>query len=61
MTLLPSSRIAIEVGLLHTAVRFFRGVELVSAYEDAFGSWDASEDAGNWEAGDWDATVSDSV
>ena len=42
--------------VLHRAVRLLRGVELAPAYEDAFTSWDASE-----EAGDWDATVSDGV
>jgi len=42
--------------VLHKAVRLLRGVELVPAYEDAFASWHASEDAA-----DWDATVSDSV
>jgi Arc/MetJ-type ribon-helix-helix transcriptional regulator len=42
--------------VLHKAVRLLRGVELVPAYEDAFASWDASEDAA-----DWDAIVSDSV
>lgn len=42
--------------VLHKAVRLLRGLELAPAYEDAFASWDASEDAG-----DWDAAVSDSV
>jgi len=42
--------------VLHKAVRLLRGTELAPAYEDAFASWEASEDAA-----DWDATVSDSV
>jgi Arc/MetJ-type ribon-helix-helix transcriptional regulator len=42
--------------VLHKAVRLLRGVELVPAYEDAFASWDASEDAA-----DWDATAIDNV
>ncbi len=42
--------------VLHKAVRLLRGIELAPAYEDAFASWEASE-----EAADWDATVSDSV
>ena len=42
--------------VLHKAVRLLRGIELAPAYEDAFASWEASEDAA-----DWDATVSDSV
>ena len=42
--------------VLHKAVRLLRGVELVPAYEDAFASWDASEDGA-----DWDAAVSDNV
>lgn len=41
---------------LHKAVRLLRGVELVPAYEDAFASWDVSEDAA-----DWDATASDNI
>jgi Arc/MetJ-type ribon-helix-helix transcriptional regulator len=47
-----SSRSAV----LHKAVRLLRGVELAPAYEDAFASWDASEDAV-----DWDATASDNI
>jgi Arc/MetJ-type ribon-helix-helix transcriptional regulator len=39
---------------LHKAVRLLRGVELTAAYEDAFASWDESEDAA-----DWDATIGD--
>jgi Arc/MetJ-type ribon-helix-helix transcriptional regulator len=42
--------------VLHKAVRLLRGIELAPAYEDAFASWEASEDAA-----DWDATVSDSI
>jgi Arc/MetJ-type ribon-helix-helix transcriptional regulator len=41
---------------LHKAVRLLRGVELASAYEDAFVSWDDSEDAG-----EWDITAGDNV
>lgn len=39
---------------LHKAVRLLRGLELVPAYEGAFASWDASEDAAAWDttAGD---------
>lgn len=40
--------------VLHKAVRLLRGTELVSAYEDAFVSWDVS---GN--AVDWDMTAGD--
>jgi Arc/MetJ-type ribon-helix-helix transcriptional regulator len=42
--------------VLHKAVRLLRGTELVPAYEDAFASWDASQDGA-----DWDATISDKV
>jgi Arc/MetJ-type ribon-helix-helix transcriptional regulator len=42
--------------VLHKAVRLLRGVELVPAYEDAFSSWEASEDAA-----DWDTTSSDNI
>jgi Arc/MetJ-type ribon-helix-helix transcriptional regulator len=39
---------------LHKAVRLLRGVELAPAYEDAFRSWEESEDTADWEptAGD---------
>ena len=47
-----SSRSAV----LHKAVRLLRGLELAPAYEDAFASWDASEDAT-----DWDAAASDNI
>ena len=42
--------------VLHKAVRLLRGAELAPAYEDAFISWDESDDAG-----DWDATAGDSL
>lgn len=42
--------------VLHKAVRLLRGVELASAYEEAFVSWDEAEDAA-----DWDVTVGDNV
>ena len=48
--------LASRSAVLHKAVRLLRGIELAPAYEDAFASWEASEDAT-----DWDATVSDSV
>jgi hypothetical protein len=38
------------------AVRLLRSVELVPAYEDAFSSWEASDDAV-----DWDVTASDNI
>lgn len=41
---------------LHKAVRLLRGVELAPDYEDAFRSWDESEDAAGWEV-----TVADNV
>lgn len=47
-----SSRSAV----LHKAVRLLRGAELASAYEDAFVSWDESDDAG-----DWDTAAADDV
>jgi antitoxin ParD1/3/4 len=34
--------------VLHKAVRLLRGAELAPAYEDAFVSWDESEDAADW-------------
>ena len=42
--------------VLHKAVRLLRGAELAPAYEDAFISWDESDDAG-----DWDTTAGDSL
>jgi Arc/MetJ-type ribon-helix-helix transcriptional regulator len=36
--------------VLHKAVRLLRGVELAPAYEDAFTSWEESEDAAAWDA-----------
>lgn len=41
---------------LHKAVRLLRGVELTSAYEDAFATWAESKDAA-----DWDVTAGDNV
>jgi Arc/MetJ-type ribon-helix-helix transcriptional regulator len=41
---------------LHRAVRLLRGAELVPAYEDAFVSWEESEDAA-----DWDHTTGDNL
>lgn len=41
---------------LHKAVRLLRGAELAPAYEDAFASWEESEDAA-----DWDVTTSDNL
>jgi Arc/MetJ-type ribon-helix-helix transcriptional regulator len=35
--------------VLHKAVRLLRGAELAPAYEDAFVSWEASEDAADWD------------
>jgi Arc/MetJ-type ribon-helix-helix transcriptional regulator len=42
--------------VVHRAVRLLRGAELAPAYEEAFASWDQSE-----EAGDWDATAGDGL
>lgn len=42
--------------VLHKAVRLLRGAELVPAYEDAFASWEESEDAS-----DWDNTAGDTL
>lgn len=39
---------------LHKAVRLLRGVELAPAYEEAFMSWEESQDAA-----DWDLTAGD--
>jgi Arc/MetJ-type ribon-helix-helix transcriptional regulator len=41
---------------LHKAVRLLRGAELTPAYEEAFGSWEESEDAP-----DWDLTTGDNL
>ena len=46
--------LASRSAVLHKAVRMLRGAELAPAYEEAFTSWDASEDAS-----DWDSTVGD--
>jgi Arc/MetJ-type ribon-helix-helix transcriptional regulator len=35
--------------VVHKAVRLLRGAELAPAYEDAFSSWDQSEDAPYWD------------
>ena len=42
--------------VVHKAVRLLRGAELAPAYEEAFASWDQSE-----EGGDWDATAGDGL
>ena len=42
--------------VLHKAVRLLRGAELAPAYEEAFVSWEASDDAV-----DWDITAGDNV
>ena len=42
--------------VLHKAVRLLRGAELAPAYEDAFSSWEESEDAA-----DWDGTTADNL
>ena len=42
--------------VLHKAVRLLRGAELAPAYEDAFASWEESEDAS-----DWDSTAGDNL
>jgi hypothetical protein len=42
--------------VLHKAVRLLRGLELVPAYEGAFASREASE-----EADDWDVTAADNI
>ena len=51
-----SQGLASRSAVLHKAVRLLRGAELTSAYEEAFASWDASDDAV-----DWDATVGDKI
>ncbi len=42
--------------VVHKAVRLLRGAELAPAYEDAFSSWDQSEDEL-----DWDVTAGDGL
>lgn len=42
--------------VLHKAVRLLRGAELAPAYEEAFASWEESEDAA-----DWDVTTGDKL
>jgi Arc/MetJ-type ribon-helix-helix transcriptional regulator len=41
--------LASRSAVLHKAVRLLRGAELAPAYEDAFASWDGSDDAADWE------------
>jgi Arc/MetJ-type ribon-helix-helix transcriptional regulator len=48
--------LASRSAVLHKAVRLLRGAELAPAYEDAFASWDAADDAA-----DWDNTVGDNL
>jgi Arc/MetJ-type ribon-helix-helix transcriptional regulator len=35
---------------LHEAVRLLRVAQLAGAYEDAWASWDSSDDSGIWDA-----------
>lgn len=42
--------------VLQKAVRLLRGTELAPAYEEAFSSWDESDDAA-----DWNATAGDNI
>jgi Arc/MetJ-type ribon-helix-helix transcriptional regulator len=42
--------------VVHKAVRLLKAAELAPAYEDAFSSWDQSEDAL-----DWDVTAGDGL
>lgn len=46
--------LASRSAVLHKAVRLLRGVELAPAYEDAFATWDDSDEGSNWDntAGD---------
>lgn len=48
--------LASRSAVLHKAVRLLRGTELIPAYEDAFASWEESEDAA-----DWDVTTGDNI
>jgi Arc/MetJ-type ribon-helix-helix transcriptional regulator len=48
--------LASRSAVLHKAVRLLRGAELAPAYEDAFASWEESEDAA-----DWDGTTSGNI
>lgn len=41
--------LASRSAVLHKAVRLLRGAELAPAYEDAFASWEDSDDAADWE------------
>ncbi len=41
--------LASRSAVLHKAVRLLRGAELAPAYEDAFASWQDSDDAADWE------------
>lgn len=48
--------LASRSAVLHKAVRLLRGAELAPAYEDAFASWEETEDAA-----DWDVTTGDNL
>jgi Arc/MetJ-type ribon-helix-helix transcriptional regulator len=48
--------LASRSAVVHKAVRLLRGAELAPAYEDAFASWDDSQDAV-----DWVVTTGDSI
>jgi Arc/MetJ-type ribon-helix-helix transcriptional regulator len=47
--------------VLHRAVRLLRAAELGPAYEDAFGEWDQSGAAGEWEVTARDGLGSDAA
>jgi Arc/MetJ-type ribon-helix-helix transcriptional regulator len=47
--------------VLHRAVRLLHAHELGPAYEDAFAEWDASGDAGAWEATAADGLTADAT
>ena len=53
-TYASSEGFASRSAVLRKAVRLLRGAELGAAYEDAFGEWERSDDAGAWDltAGD---------
>ena len=51
-----AQRLPSRSAALHKAVRLLRGAELAPAYEDAFESWEESEDAAAW-----DQTTSDNL
>jgi Arc/MetJ-type ribon-helix-helix transcriptional regulator len=46
--------------VVHRAVGLLRTSELGTAYESAWTSWAASDDAADWAAVDWEAGDSDS-